>query len=545
MEKIPWNSYPRPQMKRDSYCNLNGIWKMNGSDILVPYPPESKLAGFIGKMTDTMVYERRFTIPNNFTKERVLLHFGAVDQIATVWVNEKKVGTHKGGYLPFSFDITEYVVRNGDNSLKVEAVDTLSTDYPYGKQTNKPGGMWYTPVSGIWQSVWIENVPETYIEEIKLDVDLNSVQIKIKGNKEMETFKVSVADCTNENIVKEFNGCQGRVEFENPVNWTPENPHLYSMIIETDTDRVETYFALRIIEIKKFDGVNRVCLNGKPVFFHGVLDQGYFCDGIYLPENEEEYEKDILRMKELGYNMLRKHIKVEPEYFYYMCDKLGMLVMQDMVNTGKYSFVKDTALPTVGFKKKNDVVGKTTRAMDNFKLHTKDTIEKLYNHPCIVAYTIFNEGWGQFNSDYMYAYVKKLDGSRLVDSTSGWYAQQKNDFDSEHIYFKIKELQPKKRPLFVTECGGYQMLKDGHFFGRKEYGYGTCKDESVLIEKIEEMYEKMVIPGIKNGVCGCIYTQLSDVEDEINGLYTYDREVCKVDKEKMINIARELEEELW
>lgn len=544
-KKIPWDEYPRPQMKRNSFYNLNGVWKLDGKDILVPYPPQSKLSEYKVEVSDYMVYETNFVLPADFNGGRILLHFGAVDQIAIVWVNGKKIGEHMGGYLPFYFDVTDAIDLNTENVLKVEVEDTLDKDLPYGKQTKKSGGMWYTPVSGIWQTVWLENLPEKYIENIKMDVELDKVKILVEGNTDVTEFKVNVKLPDGSILSRKINGSFGVIDIENPINWTPENPYLYEMTVETFDDIVETYFALRTISITEIDGIKRVCLNSKPIFFHGVLDQGYFCDGIFTPQNADEYDRDIVRMKELGINMLRKHIKIEPEYFYYACDKLGMLVMQDMVNTGEYSFIKDTALPTVGFKKKSDVKKKATKAMENFVNHTKETVKKLYNHPSIVAYTIFNEGWGQFNSDEMYDLVKEIDNSRLIDSTSGWYAQQKNDFDSEHIYFKVKELKPKERPLFVTECGGYKMLKEGHFFGRKEYGYGTCKDEDVLMECIEEMYEKMIIPGIKKGACGCIYTQLSDVEDEINGLYTYDREVCKVDKERMNKIAKKLEAELW
>ena len=247
-------------------------------------------------------------------------------------------------------------------------------------------------------------------------------------------------------------------------------------------------------------------------------------------------------MKELGYNLLRKHIKVEPEAFYYACDKLGMLVMQDMVNSGPYHFIGDTALPTFGFKKKKDTLGGMSGKRKEFFLkHTEDTIRHLYNHPSIVAYTIFNEGWGQFCSDEVFRKVKEWDPTRLADSTSGWFAQQENDFDSEHIYFKVIPLSPGKRPLFVTECGGYSMAAEGHLYSKyNQYGYGTCDDVEELTGQIENMYRGMILPHIPGGVCGCIYTQLSDVEDEINGLYTYDRRVCKVNREAMASLAKEL-----
>ena len=315
------------------------------------------------------------------------------------------------------------------------------------------------------------------------------------------------------------------------------------MNIAAGDDKVESYFALRTMEIKNISGVNRVCLNGEPIFLHGVLDQGYYPEGIYLPAEEIEYDRDILRMKELGINLLRKHIKVEPEYFYYACDKLGMLVMQDMVNNGPYSFIRDTALPTLGFKKRGDQSGLGGKRKEIFIAHVENTIAQVYNHPSVVAYTIFNEGWGQFESDYMYDHVKTLDPTRVIDSTSGWFAQKKNDFDSEHIYFKAIEVEPKSRPMFLSECGGYSMAVEGHFYSKyNTYGYGGSSDSDKLTEDILGLYDVMVLPAVPKGMCGCVYTQLSDVEDEINGLYTYDRKVCKVDKEKMAQMALKLQE---
>ena len=562
-KQMPWQEYPRPQMRRDKYCLLNGTWKCNGSDILVPFAPQAPLSGYGKKVDDKLVYEKTFVIPKDFNKEKILLHFGAVDQITTVWVNGEKVGSHEGGYLPFSFDITKVVKRDGENQLKVEVIDTLSKDYPYGKQTKKRGGMWYTPVSGIWQTVWLEEVPGTYIEKIIMTPDLKGVDIEliVNGDNQEDVnnacgkateFDVSVELEPGNVVTKHFEGIKGRLEIEGVTDkkgkahtaklWTTETPHLYSINITCGEDSVDSYFALRTIAIEKQNGVNRVVLNGKTIFMHAVLDQGYFCDGLFLPAKAEEYEKDILRMKELGYNMLRKHIKVEPESFYYACDGLGMLVMQDMVNNGGYNFIFDTALPTFGFKTKNDVKGKIEgKQKEFFKQHTKETIEHLYNHPSIVAYTIFNEGWGQFNSDEMYDYVKKLDPTRLADATSGWFAQKKNDFDSEHIYFKVIPLEPKERPLFVSECGGYTMAVDGHYYSKyAQYGYGASDTKEALTKDIVYMYENMIIPDVKNGVCGCVYTQLSDVEDEINGLYTYDRKVCKVVKEDMLSMAEKL-----
>ena len=317
------------------------------------------------------------------------------------------------------------------------------------------------------------------------------------------------------------------------------------MQIETEQDKIEIYFALRTIEIKNKNGINRICLNGKPIFLHGVLDQGYYPEGIFLPAEPKEYERDILRMKELGMNFLRKHIKVEPEVFYYYCDKHGMLVMQDMVNNGEYSFIFHTALPTLGMKKRKDTGGIETRTKVIFRKHMKEIIEHVYNHPCVIAYTLFNEGWGQFDSDVMYEEAKALDNTRLIDSTSGWFWQEKNDFDSEHIYFKTIELNVKERPLFLSECGGYSLLVEGHYFNKYHtYGYGGAKDKQELTKMIVDMYHGMILPAIVKGACGCVYTQLSDVEDEINGLYTYDRQVCKVDKKQMQELSEEILKEV-
>lgn len=573
-----WQEYPRPQMRRDNYQILNGEWKLNGQMTLVPFPPQSRLSGYQGEINDTLVYEKIFVVSDNLNSKdgRILLHFGAVDQVAKVWVNDTFVGEHEGGYLPFYFDITD-VLCVGENVLKVVAIDTLSHDYPYGKQKKEPGGMWYTQVSGIWQSVWLERVPSYYIKKVKVTPDLQGVDIELttvdenglenndtKGvasngerevaiNIEETEFVTIYITLHNGQIIKKvMNSFCGRITLSDivledgstyvPKYWSLDEPYLYRMVIQIGEDRVETYFALRTINIEETHAGKRVCLNGKPVFLHGVLDQGYFPDGIYLPATEKEYEDDIMRMKELGINMLRKHIKVEPEVFYYACDRLGMFVMQDMVNSGPYSFVFDTALPTIGLKKRPDSFRKITGKRKEFFIkHTKDTIEHLYNHPCLIAYTIFNEGWGQFHSDAMYDKVKDWDVTRLVDSTSGWFSQKKNDFDSEHIYFKVISLTVKDRPLFVSECGGYSMVVDRHHYSKdKEYGYGACKNTEELTDKIIYMYENMIVPSVSDGLCGCVYTQQSDVEDEVNGLYTYDRKVCKVDKIKMKELAEQI-----
>lgn len=562
-----WKQYPRPQMRRASYMILDDGWTMNSKPIKVPFPPQSVLSGYEGEIGEITTYETKFSIPESFSKEKILLHFGAVDQIAEVWLNDRYVGKHEGGYLGFTFDITGFINKAEEgcpveNRLVVKVTDRLSKEYPYGKQCKKRGGMWYTPVSGIWQTVWLENVPEKYIEKVVITPDTKGIKlsIKISGDTEEKIRKQAGENLITTRVelsngqVLETGYMSGEIYINLseyicpdgskyvPKLWTTEEPYLYSMKIMAGSDIVETYFALRTIDIREMDGVKRVCLNGKPVFMHGVLDQGYFSDGIFTPAEPEEYERDILRMKELGFNMLRKHIKIEPECFYYYCDKHGMLVMQDMVNNGGYSFIRDTALPTIGFKKRKDTVKGVNKTHKNFIEHTRQTIEQLYNHPCIVAYTIFNEGWGQFNSDEMYDFVKSLDSTRLIDSTSGWFWQKKNDFDSEHIYFRTVEFEKRERPLFVSECGGFSRKIEGHHYSKdKSYGYGSAGDEKQLTEMITNMYRKMIIPAIPDGACGCVYTQLSDIEDEINGLYTYDRKVCKVNKEEMLKLEDEIE----
>ncbi len=542
-EETVWQEYPRPQMKREHWMSLNGMWKLDGDEIRVPFPPQSQLSNCGKKVKDTFTYEKKFMISEALKGERILLHFGAVDQIAEVVLNGKTLGTHEGGYLEFTFDVTDCIERVGENILQVKVTDKLSLDYPYGKQCKKRGGMWYTPVSGIWKSVWLEAVPGKYIERIKITPDLTGSDIELFAG--TSGFVVNVKLPSGAVQERHFSENKGRIEIpkEEIRLWTPDTPYLYEMTITAGEDKVETYFALRTIEIKNINGINRVCLNDEPIFLHGVLDQGYFPEGIYLPAEEAEYDRDILRMKELGINLLRKHIKVEPDYFYYACDKLGMLVMQDMVNNGTYSFIRDTAIPTLGYKKRGDKTGLGGKRKEIFIKHVENTIEQLYNYPSIIAYTIFNEGWGQFESDYMYDNVKNLDPTRLADSTSGWFAQGKNDFDSEHIYFKATPVQPKTRPMFMSECGGYSMAVEGHYYSKyNTYGYGGSDDSEKLTDDILSLYDVMILPAAPKGMCGCIYTQLSDVEDEINGLYTYDRKVCKVDKEKMLEMAEKLQE---
>ena len=533
VDAAPWTVHPRPQFRRDAWQSLDGRWLLNDRPIRVPYPPQAPLSGYCGPIGDMLLYRKEFTLDPALRGGRVLLHFGAVDQIAQVSLNGISLGEHKGGYLPFEFDVTD-ALTDGVNVLTLSVLDALDHTYPYGKQCAEPHGMWYTPVSGIWQTVWLEKVPQSYIRSLTLTPDLTGVTVTVEG---AAGFTAEV-----EGKVWTFPGGTGRIEPEQPRLWTPDDPYLYPITITAGADVVHSYFALRTIAIEDRAGTARVCLNGAPIFLHGVLDQGYFPDGIFLPNHPEDYDRDILAMKVLGFNLLRKHIKVEPEQFYYACDRLGMLVMQDMVNSGDYSFGRDTVLPTLGLKRLRDDRGRLDARKEFFLRHMDNTVRHLYNHPSIAAWTIFNEGWGQFRADGAYARLKRLDPTRPIDATSGWFAQRRSDFDSEHIYFRLKKLHPRQRPLLVSECGGYTLPVPSHVAEGKKYGYGGCKDGSELTARMAALYEKMILPAVPGGCCGCIYTQLSDVEGEINGLLTYDRQAVKPEAEPLLALAKQLQE---
>ncbi|MEE0946152.1 MAG: glycoside hydrolase family 2 TIM barrel-domain containing protein [Acutalibacteraceae bacterium] len=536
---VPWRKYPRPQLKRDSFYSLNGEWEFSvGNEsfdkiINVPFCPESILSGVnqIFDEKDTLYYRKSFSLPEGFNKGRVILNFGAVDQKCFVVLNGRTVGSHSGGYDAFSFDITDFLSK--ENILVVAVKDSLSDKIlPYGKQSRNRGGMWYTCVSGIWQSVWLESVPEKYIKAIKIDVTLNGADVIFDG---IENGSVAVdgKQYAIENSV-------AHIDVENPVNWTPENPHLYYFTALSGEDKIESYFALRTLRI---DG-NKLLLNDKPYFFHGLLDQGYFSDGIFTPSCEEQYTDDILKMKSLGFNMLRKHIKVEPEYFYYECDRLGMIVFQDMVNNSRYSFVRDTVLPTFSLVKKDDrKIHKSIEGRNGFIRGMEKTVKQLYNHPCICQWTIFNEGWGQFCADDMYDKLKGYDSSRFIDSASGWFKAEKNDFNSLHIYFKPLKADMSEKPLFISEFGGYSYKIKGHSFNTENtYGYGKFDSREKFVSAIRNLYENQLIPLKEKGLCASVYTQVSDVEDETNGLLTYDRKIMKIKPEEFIEISNRLKE---
>ena len=543
--EVPFSEYPRPMLRRDSYFCLNGFWNFEidtqrhvdiPSKILVPFPPESRISG-IGEVTqpdDVLIYRRTFTLPDGFVRGRVILHLGACDQVAHVRLNGHALGRHEGGYLPFSFDITA-VLREGENRLEVTVTDPLDHDYPWGKQRYDRGGMWYTPVSGIWQTVWLECVPEQYIQSLRVDPSLDTLCLHVEGGAEEKTLTVETPDGE---LTHSFTGSYTELSIPNPRNWSPDDPYLYHYTLRAGEDTVRSYFALRTVSIEEKNGRSVICLNGKPTFFHGLLDQGYFSDGIFLPATPEGFHDDILRMKACGFNMLRKHIKLEPELFYYYCDLYGMVVFQDFINSGGYGFLIDTALPTVGLRR-----GLTHRASARRRKIFFETgesmVRQLYSHPCVCYYTIFNEGWGQFDADRVYDHFKALDPSRVWDATSGWFKGKRSDVESDHIYFKPVKLKAVRgRPMVLSEFGGYALKLEGHAFNLdKTYGYRQYTDSAAFEQGLLDLYRNEILPAIGQGLCATVYTQVSDVEDETNGLLTYDRAVLKVDEAKMREMA--------
>ncbi|MBQ1821672.1 MAG: glycoside hydrolase family 2 [Clostridia bacterium] len=540
------NAYPRPQLRRGSFINLNGTWDFavtrgerpaSFSDtIQIPYPPESPLSGANRRIQpdETMWYRRAFPNPPHAADERVLLHFGAVDQIAEVFLNGKKLGKHEGGYLPFSFDVTALL--RDDNELIVKAIDALDHTYPWGKQKHKNGGMWYTPFSGIWQTVWMEAVPEQYVRELSIRSSLDAISVTVFPSGEYQGALLTI-ETPNGPIRIEMTEPQITVPIPEPILWTPETPYLYPFTLVYGKDAVHSYFALRTVSQGVVNGVPRLLLNGKPYFFHGLLDQGYWPDGLCLPPDDGGYERDILAAKAQGFNTLRKHIKVEPLPFYEACDRLGMLVLQDFVNNGSYRFIHDTVLPTIGWKRLSDRhTNRGRTAQRIFAQAATDTILHLSNAPCIAGWTIFNEGWGQFCADEIYHSLKAFDPTRFFDATSGWFRQKMSDVRSEHVYFKRFRFRQDKKPFLLSEFGGYVYTENAG----KKYGYRFYSDRASYQSALLRLYREEILPAVPKGLCGAIYTQISDVEEEKNGIMTYDRSVIKTDAAAMKALAEDL-----
>ncbi len=541
---IPYEGHPRPQFRREKYLSLNGWWdyfvvskqwkKGEKRKILVPFAPESRISGVFEQINkgDLMVYSRKFVLDKDFNSGKVILHVGECDQSVKVNLNGKTV--YEGeGILPHEIDITAHLIE--ENYLEIIAKDDLDKNIPYGKQKEKRGGMWYTKTSGIKKSVWLESMPKNHVTDLKIRTDVRGVTLTVKGGEDKKTVIL-------EGKEYEFFGNEGRIDLTSPELWSPDSPRLYYFDLICGEDKISSYFGLREVKIGS-DGDRKVIfLNGEPIFCHGLLDQGYFSDGIYLPSTEKGFENDLLSMKKCGFNTIRKHIKLEPEIFYYYCDKYGMLVFQDMINNGKYNFFIDTALPTVFLKK--GITHRATKRRKRLFIETSiGIIEALYNHPSVVYYTIFNEGWGQFGEEECYQLFKRLDDSRIYDTTSGWFKKDCTDVESDHVYFKKVKKRKTDKPWILSEFGGYSYKIDEHSFNEdKTYGYKYFKDGESFNEALVNLYEEQIIPAIESGLCACILTQVSDIEDETNGLLTYDRKVLKVDEEKMRKTSQKLYE---
>lgn len=545
----PLNEYPRPQFVRDSYFSLNGKWQYKitkspaipndyDGEIVVPFSPESELSGVnrtVGP-NDYLIYKKTFVLPSDFNKGRVYINFGAVDQIATVYINGKCVGTHKGGYTPFRFELSEYI-NESENDLVVLVKDFSDTKfYSRGKQKINRGGIWYTAQSGIWQSVWLESTPIEHLDSVRItpDFDNELVRFEFFGTDDVETLIYDgdelIADTTEHTVkIPDFKP------------WSPENPFLYKVVFKACGEKIKSYFGMRKFSVGTDGmGIKRLLLNNKPYFHNGLLDQGYYPDTMLTPPCNEAMENDIKFVKNAGFNMLRKHIKIEPLLWYHYCDVNGIIVWQDMVNGGGSYGLEVSAIPFVNITlddtKYKTFAREDKEGRDLYYQELDEMISHLYNCPCIAVWVPFNEGWGQFDSRLAYEKVKALDSTRIVDTTSGWHDLGHSDVISKHIYFTPIKVKAGDRPYVLSEFGGFSMRIKGHTFNEKMFGYKIYNSKNSLTKAYERLFNNIIIPQIKDGLSATVYTQLTDVEDELNGLLTYDRELQKIDVDKLKEI---------
>lgn len=553
--------YPRPQMRRNSYLNLNGRWEYAITDsdesprrwdgtILVPFSPESALSG-VGRSLQpgqTLWYRREVILPQGFIPAdgRLLLHFGAVDQEAAVYWNGRLLGRHMGGYNAFTLDATDAL--GPRNSLVVRVHDdTDASFHSRGKQKTRRGGIWYTPQSGIWQTVWMEAVPRHYIESLRIVplFDQSAVEVMVRCSQPLQ------CEATVDGRTVPFtSGEPARIPMPDFRAWSPEDPYLYDLSVTLGEDRVESYFGMRKMEVRADrGGVKRLFLNGEPYFQSGLLDQGYWPDGLYTAPSDEALIYDIQTAKVMGFNLLRKHIKVEPMRWYYHCDRLGMLVWQDMPSGGgKYRFSTITLPLVTGIHRRDNHYRAFARASSQGRGEYMDELEEmvgqLFNAPSVVLWVPFNEGWGQFDSTLVMERLRALDPTRPVDPASGWHDQGAGELRSLHVYFKPFRFRRDRRgrALALSEFGGYNLRVDGHCFNQKDYGYRRLPDAAALWRDFSRLYEREVLPAVPRGLCASVYTQLSDVEAELNGLMTYDRRVVKLDADEVRELNERLKE---
>ena len=569
--ECPLAEYPRPQLERKDWLCLNGEYdyavtgenaeKPESFDgkILVPFSIESSASGVCRplKPEERLWYRRFFTLGEEYKGKRTMLHFGAVDWQCTVWINSVKVGEHTGGYNPFSFDITD-ALTDGENELVVKVYDPTDSGHQQrGKQVHKSVGFWYTATSGIWQTVWLEPVNKCHIESLKLvpDIDKGVIGVKVSLNCECEAklfAKVLEADkAVFDGEIPE----SGQIPVPNAKLWSPEDPFLYSLELTLDCggekDEVSSYFGMRKFSIvKDSSGIPRLGLNNKPYFQRGLLDQGYWPESQLTPPCDEAMSFDIEEMKKLGFNMIRKHIKEEPLRWYYHCDRLGMLVWQDMISGGQYiGNILAGVLPNLNIHVKDNIYSAFKRGKpewrEEFRQELFGMIENLQNCVSICCWVPFNEGWGQFDAKEIGLKVKELDPTRFVDHASGWHDQKGPDFKSVHKYILPVHAPTKRRtagrPFVLSEYGGYSWnIKDHVWNHARSFGYIMFPNSAALSKAYAKLHKKQIIPLIKKGLCATVYTQVSDVEFEVNGIYSYDREVLKLDRETVIEVNRNL-----